>query len=179
MFARREGAVAAVVLPFAFPFWGSPLPSGTLLTASTAGYLAMGTTLESAASGILPSTSAPNGMLAPHWGDLVARDPQLCVATLGTSPNRNFVVEWPDAGDFEDATESHLTFEVVLRERTGAIDFIYASMRNARARTTGVESPDGRRGVRPPASLFATCDDALGNHCTPSAGTVYHFIPTL
>ncbi|MFO0653073.1 MAG: hypothetical protein U0326_43040 [Polyangiales bacterium] len=176
-FAGGDAAEQRVELPFAFPFWGATRAAGSALSVSASGYVRVGADGVGATSGIIPSITAPDGVIAAHWGDLSTRDPQLCVAVVGAAPSRRLVIEWPDATYFDRAASPGLTFEAVLHETTGVIDLAYRTMNGARRLTTGVESPDGRAAVRPSIELHPTCRDTPGDNCLPAAGTVYRFVP--
>jgi hypothetical protein len=135
--------------------------------------------MAAATSGVLPSLAEPNGVIAPHWGDLSTRSPQVCLAVTGAAPSRRFVVAWPDATYFDGAPGAHLSFEVVIAEGTGVIEFAYGAMTGARYQTTGLESVDGRSAARPPAALFRTCVDAAGNNCRPASNGAIRFVPSI
>ncbi len=70
--------------------------------------------------------------------------------TLGTAPNRMFVVEWYDNQHYS-TSPSGVTFEAILYEGTNNIkfqykdvDFGYTSYNNGGSATVGIEGPDGR-----------------------------------
>jgi hypothetical protein len=179
MFGRAESSVSAVAAPFAFPFWGETVAGGASLTVSTNGYLRVGSDMGATLSGVIPSLAAPNGLIAPHWGDVSVRSPQVCVAVTGSAPTRQWIVAWPDATYYDGAPGAHLHFEVIVTEGTGVIDLAYGAMTGARYLTTGLESPDGRSGARPPGTLFRTCVEATGNNCRPEGTSAYRFIPSI
>ena len=62
------------------------------------------------------------------WDDLLTRTGGVCVATIGSAPNRQFVATWNDASLLENAQVTHLTFSIVLSEGTDIIDVLYAGM---------------------------------------------------
>jgi len=70
-----------------------------------------------------PNTAAPNGVLSPFWDDLVV-DGQAGVytKTIGTGPNRQFVIEWRNVLFFNSV--DRISFEVVFSE-TGPITYRY------------------------------------------------------
>ena len=88
-------------------------------------------------------------------------------------------MEWRDIGYFPDrsATGAHLNYEVVLRETSGVIDMIFGSMGSVRAQTSGLENADSTEAIRPTEPT--TCNASTSNNCTPVAGTVYRFTPSL
>ncbi|MEW6277953.1 MAG: S8 family serine peptidase, partial [Candidatus Eremiobacterota bacterium] len=83
----------------------------------------------------LPSTAPPNGLLAPLWSPQSGL--QVFLRTVGSAPNRSFLVEWTGAE----------TFELELREGSTEVRFHYAGLNGGAGASVGVESPSGRRGV--------------------------------
>ena len=169
-----DGAIAATAtyaMPFSFQFWGLPVPSGSSLTVASKGFLTFVVGTLATSSGLLPSTSTPNGVIAPFWTDLRTRTPGVCVATLGSAPNRRVVVQWNDANYFSGA-EGHLTFEAVLHEGTNIIDFVYRALNDVSARTpaVGLERQDGFDAV-------ALCPGGVAG-CAVTSTSRLRFTPT-
>jgi MYXO-CTERM domain-containing protein len=87
--------------------------------------------------GTLGEPFAPNRVIAPFWGSYL-QDPGLNpamlirYATLGTAPNREFVVEWRDARweVFPGPATTRFTFQVRLFEASGQIRFHYGPFTN-------------------------------------------------
>ncbi len=102
----------------------------------------------------LPSTSLPSNIprcardrsdyiVAGYWDDL---DPSsggsVYYATIGTAPDRMFVVTWENVPDFYTATSAY-TFQIILYEKTGDIKFQYKSADcTGSSATIGVEIND-------------------------------------
>lgn len=126
------------------------------------------------ANSTLPSPSHPNSIVAAWWDDL---DPSLggsiTWGTVGTAPNRQFVVTWsdvPHVGLFLTT----VTFQIVIEESTDAFVFNYldattplsGSNRGAGA-TVGIESEDGYE-----ASLIsynaANINNSSSYRCVPA-----------
>ncbi|MEX2645275.1 MAG: S8 family serine peptidase [Gaiellaceae bacterium] len=119
---RADDASVTVVLPFAFPFFDG---SYTSVKISTNGYLVLGPSAASAWSNVrLPSSAEPNGIVAPLWDDLrLETRGSIWYRTLGTAPNRRFVVSWIGAPHYYDVGDS--TFQAILEETSGDIVFQY------------------------------------------------------
>lgn len=62
-------------------------------------------------------------ILAPFWDELSAGD--IYYATLGTAPERRFVVQWTNMQPQAAQGQDGITFQVVLDEASGAVDFVY------------------------------------------------------
>jgi subtilisin family serine protease len=145
-----DNAVSApITLPFTFRFYG--VEKNTIFVGANGivGFSADGlTTTENIA---MPNGSTPNDMIAPYWDNL---DPgaggNMYWGTVGTAPNRRFVVSWVGVPRVTTAT-TLLSFQVVLDENTGDIIFQYkdvAGTRGAgRGATVGVENANGDTGA--------------------------------
>ncbi len=163
---------SSMLVPLGIPFryWATDLPAGSMINISTNGFMSLEAMLNGSLSGTVPSTTTPNAVIAGHWGDDYTRGP-ICVATVGTAPTRQFVVEWNDTyyccGGAGGGV--HNTFEVVLDEGSGTIDIIYLTMDMARAQTSGIEDQTGMQGIN-------ACPGGVGS-CIPAAGERYRFVP--
>jgi hypothetical protein len=108
----------------------------------------LGTGTLASISGTIPSTTTPNGVLAPQWRDLETRADGICVATAGATPDRRFVIQWSNVGVYSfPSAAGNLNFEVVLNERDLSIDFLYTAMTGAMAATVGLENQTGTLGI--------------------------------
>ncbi|MEO3811088.1 S8 family serine peptidase [Sphaerisporangium sp. B11E5] len=130
-------------LPFAFPFYGKTYTSGV---ASTNGFLSFGGDRYSYPThGALSGSDGPDAAVYPYWTDLGFFDEGagLYTATLGTAPNRTFVVEWRKARFY--GVDALISFEVLLGE-DGSIGFRYRGIENSYAAgektTVGIETGD-------------------------------------
>ncbi|MFO0624163.1 MAG: hypothetical protein U0325_00985 [Polyangiales bacterium] len=143
-------------LPFTFRFFDADT---THYTVTSNGFMqlfanAMGTGLTTFSNTTLPATSTPNGLIAAFWDDLYSIDNTTGVrtATLGTMPNRRFVVGWINWETGEGSTGEALTFQAKLFETTRVIEIHHCSIAGAGGRsrgnsaTIGVEDAMGMRG---------------------------------
>jgi hypothetical protein len=167
-----DSSVLATV-PFAFPFWGTTLPAGRMVSIATNGFMNLDSMASANTSGTIPSTSTPNGTIAAWWTDLVTSTTGVCYTTRGTAPDRQFVVEWFSARPYSSSTTATITTEIVLSETTGTIDILTLSstLPAITTATVGVESLDGMRAVGGCASTT--------NICTTSSGNRIRFVPSL
>lgn len=120
------------------------------------------------AFGDLGQSFAPNRVIAPFWGSYL-QDPGLNpamiirYATVGTAPNREFVVEWRDARweVFPGPASTRFTFQVRLYEASGQIRFHYGPFTNNAAdnfqwsTTAGIEDQNGGNVVFGPSCATA------------------------
>jgi hypothetical protein len=75
----------------------------------------------------IPTAEWTYAALFPWWDDLdTDYAGQVCAATVGTAPNRAFVVEWEAVGDHNIGSETDtISFEAVLCETSGNVVFQY------------------------------------------------------
>jgi hypothetical protein len=103
----------------------------------------------------LPSAAAPNRpntAVYPFWHDWnIGASSSVRTATVGTAPNRQFIVEWRNVADFNNDS-IRASFEVVFFETTGDIAFAYqidpTYIEQGGAGTVGVENTDGTIAVQ-------------------------------
>jgi hypothetical protein len=159
-----------VPLPFAFRYWASDLPVGAMVNISSNGFISMNASPDATYFGMsIPSATTPNGVIALHWGDDYTSGMGICVATVGTAPNRQWVVEWSQSY-YCCSPGPVLTYEAILNENSGIIDLAYETMTSARSEFTGLEDPTGTMGI-------GGCG-ATTYMCLPTAGTRVRFTPT-
>lgn len=166
--AGVDDSYILVPLPFAFRYWARDLPTGSMVYLCTNGYIGMDGMPSVVLSGMLPATTAPNAVIAVHWRDLVSTGP-LCVATVGVTPNRRWVLEWSNSRDYS-GSGSGMVFEVILSEGTNTIDFVYRTASSASVATRGLEDQAGM-------SSAPGCLSPASTSCAVSSGTTVRFQP--
>ena len=114
---------------FTFDFNGT---SFTTVTISSNGYLVFGSSfVDSCCPDELPPTAVlDDNTLLPLWDDL---DPSIAgsvfVETLGTAPNRRFVIQWDGVAHHNGANPGIAgSFEVILFEGTNVFEFHYSDL---------------------------------------------------
>lgn len=135
--SAEDDAALPVTLPFPTAVYGSVFPAGATIHVSTNGnvqFVPSGASVESANT-TLPSVGsaarpfvvgAP--VLFPFWDNLDLRTTGggIYTQTLGTAPNRQFVIEWRGKHFNEAGTTQTVNFAVVLNEgATGAVEYRY------------------------------------------------------
>src|SRR5437867_2526539 len=88
-------AIAGVTLPFSVSIEGT---SYSTVTIGTNGLIQFGTTTGAnpATNASLPSSSFPDPTLFWYWDDLQTSSPNIQYATVGTSPNRTFIMDFQE-----------------------------------------------------------------------------------
>jgi len=124
-----------LTLPFSFQFYGQSYTSLCVSSNGIAYFVSANSTFCGSAAQIVdfantdPSSTAVPGDLpaiAPFWMDLrfdTAGAGAVYYQTVGTAPNRQFVIEWYNA--FPRGTASPVTFEAILNEGTNNVVFQY------------------------------------------------------
>jgi subtilisin family serine protease len=130
-------------LPFAFDFYGESYQQVYVAENGYVNFLApdAGFFIPTA----IPASGTPNAAIYPFWMDLYITDVGAIDSdTVGTAPNRAFVIEYSDVRVLGTATL--LDFEIKLWEN-GTIDLLYGSNAanpgDGRTATVGIENATG------------------------------------
>ncbi len=147
---------AKLPLPFAFKYFGVPV---TQYSMTSNGFAQLwdapsGSPSKTPDNVAIPASGGPSGMVAPFWDDLVPQFSEARAGTLGTAPNRRFVISWVH-WTIKSETSTRLTFQAKFFETTNVIEFHYCAMApdgNARATgssaTIGLQNLAGTAGVQ-------------------------------
>lgn len=165
-----DGAML-VPMPFAFRYWGVNRAAGASVNVTTNGWIGLdGITNASYSNTAIPDPSPPNAMINALWDDLITGTDGVCVATVGTAPNRRFITEWRNT-NYLGGGSGAFNFEIVLYETSNLIDLVYGTMGTIRGgdTTVGLENEDGSDGV-------AVCGPTTPS-CVVASDTVIRFTP--
>ncbi|MBP6832990.1 MAG: hypothetical protein KA978_19540, partial [Deltaproteobacteria bacterium] len=138
LLANSDDGTVTDTLPFTFNYYGVPQTSVGI---SANGMLGFPTASMLWTSQPLPYASIQNSIFA-FWDDIETRGGGICVALVGTAPNRRYIVQWDDARLTSD-TNAHLTFQVQLNETINAIDVLYRQMSGAGDAPSGSQATIG------------------------------------
>ncbi len=148
-----DDAFTTVNLPFAFSFHGQ---SHSQAFVSTNGFLTLGSSggANVPNNPVIPSTAAPNGVIAPFWDDLnPGAGGAVYSSVTGTAPNRAVHIEWFNVPHFTNVGAA--TLEVSLYETSNEIRFRYLdtdfgnpAFNAGASATVGVESQNGTQGTQ-------------------------------
>jgi uncharacterized repeat protein (TIGR01451 family) len=154
--------VSNINLGFFFNYYGTDYSQ---LAISNNGLLFSGAGSTQYVNDPIPQSPSVHGFVAPYWDDIVTWETAGAVyyQTLGTAPNRKFVVEWYDNQHF-DSSGSGITFEAILYEGSNNILFQYNDVDfgnvsgavsgdnppydNGGSATVGIEDPTGNIGLQ-------------------------------
>jgi hypothetical protein len=169
---------ADVTSAFSFNFYGV---SSNEFCINNNGHVVFAT--SSSCSGNFSNSSFPaltfgaNPTFMPFWDDFYAGG-NVYFETVGSSPNRQFVVEWAskDTFDTQGLTPGY-TFELVLNESNGSIDFNYANVVSGSPHDNGAS---GTIGLQYDSTLFnsfsfdsASLSNSQNIHWTASSPTSF------
>lgn len=135
-----DGAFSPVTLPFPFTFYGVTYNTANV---RTNGFLSFVDTSSAIDNPVYFPTSgsglptSPNGAIYAFWDYLAVNayvGASVRTQTLGTAPNRQFVIEWRNV-TFADGWGTPFDFEIVLHEGTGAILLQYRNIDSATPET--------------------------------------------
>jgi hypothetical protein len=136
---------SATTLPFTFTYAGTPY---TTLRISENGFVTFGATAPS--STLYTPVSATTGYAGAisafgiDGGGRSNAGAQISVATVGTAPNRAFVIQWTNWSAFSSVGGVN-NYQIRLNETSNVIDIVYGSFTGNAA---GVASPQvGLRGA--------------------------------
>jgi hypothetical protein len=96
----------------------------------------------------VPNPALPNGIIAGLWDVLFPPPGEFFSQTLGTAPNRQFVVEFKGVQNFETGLDD--TWEIILHEGTNEIVVHYQAAHGSVGfgSTAGIENTAGTIGLR-------------------------------
>ncbi len=154
-----DDGTAPATAPWPMRVYGAPIAMGAGLTIASNGWVSFvaGAPLGSL-TGMIPDASSfqPHQLVAPFWSDIVLGATGVCWGSIGTAPNRQFVVEWDGWREFGGSGTG--SFEVIVNEalptQNNIIDVIYNAMVGiTRTGGSGIENDD--------ASLFTVIPGPL------------------
>ncbi|MBM3313834.1 hypothetical protein FJY70_04490, partial [candidate division WOR-3 bacterium] len=132
-----DDAFGTIALPFTFTFYGN---NCTYCYPSTNGLLGLSSGSTAYSNVALPTSNIPANTLCPYWDDLYApggTKGNILYKTVGTSPNRQFVVIWDSV--YTLSGSYRLVFEVILAEADMSITYQYRYLdANARGQSATV-----------------------------------------
>jgi hypothetical protein len=116
-----DDTFTVVALPFTFSFYGM---SFDYCYPSTNGQMGLSTGIKAYSNSPLPTTNLPANHLCPYWDDLyVDTSANILYKTVGTAPNRQFVVIWDSVRTL--GSSYRLVFEAILGESDHSITYQY------------------------------------------------------
>ena len=153
---QLDNISAAIPLPFAFNFYGSPI---TQFYISTEGYVQLQTgTAVSWTQQTLPNATNPNNIIAMAWDDLIV-DPSTNPGSSiryfmnGTTPNRVMVIDYINLRFLGGSGTQSVTGQIRLYEIDSHIEVAVGTVNDAgfnEPKTLGIENSTGTIGIAAP-----------------------------
>jgi hypothetical protein len=146
-----DDGIVNLTAPFAFVLYEAPVAAGSTLRATTNGAIQIGAAggsreyengnLPAGASANYPGDAFPASAptLFPYWNDLIMTQANAGIfqQTIGTAPNRQWIVEWR-AQEWNSApTTVNTIFAVVFTEGVEGFEFLYTQTGGAEPNGTG------------------------------------------
>lgn len=162
-------------LPFDFAFYGESYSSAYL---AINGFLNFLQPLYFYYNEPIPTPNLPNAAVYSFWDDLYNFSSPVMTETIGTAPNRIFVIEWRDMY-FYSAPGGPINFEVKLHEFDGTIEMLYLDAIDSgdgRSATVGIENADGTIGFQYSSDEAALHAGLSIRYTPPSLGRVEGYV---
>ncbi|MBU1719240.1 MAG: hypothetical protein KKA07_09215, partial [Bacteroidetes bacterium] len=169
-----DGCSYSLTIPFTFTYFGYDYTSCNVVAD---GYMYFGSTTETYTNVCLPNSGTPNNLIACYWDDLYfdySCAPTVWrYQTLGTAPNRRFVVSWVGFRRYGGACGNYVYTQIKLFETSNIIEVHVQSNTLAinNSGTIGIENSGGTVGYQ------AICNTNPGSSVawqwTPCATTFY------
>jgi hypothetical protein len=112
-----------ITIPFAFTYNGTAF---TTLAINTNGFITFGSIPATVYCGL--QSSAANS-IAGYGTDLVGASASSTIqyTTIGSAPNRQFVIQWADCDHYGTGSVNHWNFQIILNETTNTIQVVWGA----------------------------------------------------
>lgn len=171
LLALTDDDLELVPIGFAFPFFGEAYSDVEI---SSNGFLTFnsGVGATGVGSQFIPDAFDPNNLIAVVWTDLNPLDGGFVTyETIGTAPNRQFVVTYENVPHFGSAGTLLVGAQAVLYEGSGIIDLHIVNADNDGGfMTQGIENADG-------TEAYAS-DPIYNNSVWTQSAQSWRFVPT-
>jgi hypothetical protein len=128
--STNEGVFNNIPIGFEFYYMGKRY---TEVSASTNGWFSFGNALSAASpTNSLTSGGTPRPVIAPLWDDLdIISANNFSYKLTGTAPSRTLTLEWKNVKWSRTAGSGNMSFQAIIKETTGVIQFLYLTGVNA------------------------------------------------
>lgn len=169
-----DDASGVVNVPFPAYLYGTGYKQ---LNVSTNGHLSFTAPATSFTNGPIPSTTPPNAAIYAFWDDLnIDADAGIYTKTVGTSPNRSFILEWRNA-QILASENARIDAEIMLHEK-GDITLAYRNIDAAvpaeqgLSATVGIENGTGTDGLQYSNGAAVLSNEKSVRYTLPANGFV-------
>ena len=168
---------APAAIGFSFNYDGNTY---TQFTASPDGWVMLGGAIGSNQFTNLVTSTTNIPKLYPYWDDLATgTDGSVRTQLIGTAPSRTLVIEWFVTIPINATGAANSTFQALLYEATGAVEFRYGAMGSTSGSSSCGLTGDATTyiSVTHSAQTSSTITPNNGNAAQPATGTSYLFTP--
>lgn len=118
-----DGISSSQTIPFSFNYNGT---NYTTLTVSSNGFITLGGTATLSYCGLQQS---PTNSIAAYGTDLVGASAGSTVScgVRGSSPNRQYVIQWSDVDHWGNSNQDHWTFQLILNETSNSVQVVWGT----------------------------------------------------
>lgn len=137
--------LAAGTVPFTFNFYGTSGPvnlNTVLLTVCSNGWVCLGSSNHIGSAPLTGNDDmfygpSSKGVIAAFSADLAGTNTSTVeYTTLGSSPNRIFVIQWKNFTEVDDFSPQQINFQIRLYETSNNIEVVYGSFTNLSSSST-------------------------------------------
>lgn len=150
----------------------------TQFSVNSNGLMALGTSVSTAYSNQLTSSS-DNPKIVAYWDDLATgSNGKVHYKLFGSSPNRYLVIEWLVTVPYSTSSPYNGTFQVILYETSNNIKFIYGTVPSGSSFSSGLAaSSTDYMGVNVSANTTFTTGTNDSQTTAIASGKAYTFAP--
>lgn len=162
-FSDPDDGTATVSLPFSVDFFGQSYFAGSTLTVSTNGYVTFGSAGAEYQNASIPSTAAPNGLIAGFWDDLELGSGTVHQGVFALNSGEEVLIIEFDGVQIYGQAASLLTFQIWIFESGLEFDVHYGALGGGvfGSASIGIESPSGAEGVAEACTPYCTNQDVV------------------
>lgn len=162
-FSDPDDGVATLSLPFDVEYFGQYYAAGSLLTVSTNGFVAFGSTGPEYQNASIPSAAAPNGLIAGFWDDLELGTGAVYQGVFALNSGEEvLVIEYSGVQIYGQAT-SRLSFQLWIVQ--GGVQFVIHLGELGSgvfgSASIGMENASGSMGMAESCTPYCTNQDVL------------------
>ena len=170
VFTQADNGVSQIIdLPFAFPIFCA---NQSQLRLTSNGYLQFGASAFSLANNLtIPANLLPNNIIALMWDDLIDSLGTSSYFTLGTAPNRRFVINVDLVHVGGTVATERVLGQIILHESQNYFDLICENCQN------DVSDPTATQGTENFTGFFGAVTPGRNNTNWSASNSAYRYFP--
>ncbi|MBL6875575.1 MAG: gliding motility-associated C-terminal domain-containing protein [Chitinophagales bacterium] len=170
VFTQADNGVSQIIdLPFAFPIF---CVNQSQLRLTSNGYLQFGASAFSLANNLtIPANIVPNNIIALMWDDLIDSLGTSSYFTVGTAPNRRFVINLDLVHVGGSVATERVLGQIILHESQNYFDLICENCQN------DVSDPTATQGTENFTGFFGAVTPGRNNTNWSASNSAYRYFP--